>query len=237
MKRDIAYLLICMMIVFFAVGCAPGNLPTEENSMIPANGSAEPSDQTGWEEPDAMGAPVQPISFHTVDQVIDFLEKGDLQGYRDEEREKYAEMVSVIQKANKLPVLSYPEDTMGEFWIEKVLLLPKAQYEDIGISFRIYYKEKFYYIAFYFMEDDYRETAVKNGIAAYDEKRFGITPASNGEEIQLEYQENKLDAIAGKTNIKFVCDETFIVWARITEDAENTCDVLKGLSVEYKKIS
>lgn len=238
MKKIVIYnLLFCIVTVLFLSGCTidskPELTPKIESTQTVESPPNEP-----------MSPPVQPIQFDSLNAAIDFINKNDLNEYREEERFKYSEMISTIKKMNFLPIISFNNGGgVDDFKIERVSLLPMQKYEDVGISYIFSYHGNNYYIVYYFVNDKYASKLSHkesiNSYMSYREKRFGAKLSFQASEKQnIQYGENNIEAIIKETDgkIHFVHDEK--LYAKInTKNVNDAINMLENINVSYRSLN
>ena len=225
MKKIFISVLVCAML--FSAGCTVNNSPhPTEDSSNPVN-SFNPT------------SPVhsQPVTFESFDELMEFLIKDDLECYNEQAKKDYANMISVIKNANSVPLISCKNDIANEFEVECCSLLPRVPYEDVGISYRMYYKGIFYYMVYYFPDMTYAED-LADGLEFYNQKRFGGTGTKNSVKQKVVMNDKEsVDAWVRTNSIKFVNDKNMIVFIKTEADANKAIELLKKIDVSYRTVS
>ncbi len=203
-----------------------------------------PSSVTPTSDKQGPIAPLpQAIQFENVASALEFLRVQDISAYSSEKQPVYREMLEEISRTGAIPVPVYLEEGIGEMPIGSMSLTPRAKYEDIAISYRVFWNETSYAITYSIFDPSY-QAALQEGIRSYYRERFGMLFAANPdttEDITVEYENASYEALLqnlgdGKIRIIFPYNDRFIIRVTSHSTLEATREMLKNLGISYTEI-
>lgn len=189
MRLKIIVIMI-MCFLFFSMTACSNKDYYEKSSDETLDGASEvgnsvdnESENLKFPGPDLSVAPVQPIHFSSIEEMVAFVAdpSAKTNGYSEREKNQYLDMSKIFKDSGWI----YSVTTVDGKKANDIAMYPKTTFEDSGISYYFIYNDKDIQVLIYKTEELSNQTQRQN-MDAYIDERFGF----EGTKIEIDNVNN-----------------------------------------------
>ncbi|MBR6769222.1 MAG: hypothetical protein IKM34_07040 [Clostridia bacterium] len=175
MRTKIIAITIMCFLLFLMTGCSnkdnyekdwDGTSGVSDDVENPSN-----SDNPESPKPDSSTAPIQPIHFSSIQEMITFIDDpyAKTNSYPEREKDQYLDMTKSFKASGWI----YSVTTVDGQKANDIAIYPKTTYEDSGFSYYFVYNDKSIQVLIYKIEE-LSNTTQRLNMRVYIDERFGF---------------------------------------------------------------